>query len=221
MTDHQAKPRIMIIDDSEVDRELLAALLEDNDFEIVREVDAVDCLSKIKKERPDLLLLDIVMAGVDGGTALQTIRKEYSEIQLPIIMVSAKSDDSDVVESLKNGANDYILKPFQAAVAMRRVKTQLNIAFMAKAEAAARDMEIIHAMVTTYNHQINNPLTIALGAVSTFKKVPELERSAQSLERELWRIAEIVKSTREALKKSRVEYETYLSHSKMLKLTKN
>ena len=74
----------------------------------------------------DLILLDVMMPGLDGVEVLKCIRARHAPMQLPVIMVTAKADGSDVAESLEAGANDYITKPVDFIAALARIKTQLE-----------------------------------------------------------------------------------------------
>ena len=76
-------------------------------------------------ERFDLVLLDIMMPGLDGIEVLKRIRLRHSPLALPVIMVTAKNESEDVVESLELGANDYICKPVSLPVALARVEVQI------------------------------------------------------------------------------------------------
>lgn len=86
------KPKILVIDDSEVDRELSTLMLEENGFAVVALNQANQCMEAIANEKPNLVLLDIMMPGVDGNQALQQIRQKYSQVELPVIMATSKSD---------------------------------------------------------------------------------------------------------------------------------
>ncbi len=216
MTDR--KPKILIIEDNPVDREVATGVLEEHGFDVVTLVSAVNCLETIVSEKPDLLLLDVMMPELNGNEALTIIREKFSSIELPIIMVTAKSDASDVVVSLKNGANDYITKPIQFEVAFRRIHTHLSLALQAQAMAQAKELAAIHAMIATFNHEINNPLSAACINLDLLKGESDTNPRLLKIEDALWRIADIVKKISLVLEKSSVEYEKYGSHLKIIKL---
>ena len=98
------------------------------------------CRGCIKETEFDLVLLDIEMPGVSGLDALVAIRKTYSPIQLPVIMVTARSHSEDIVNGLELGANDYITKPVDFPVALARIHTQLSHAARSRRFVRAKNV---------------------------------------------------------------------------------
>jgi PAS domain S-box-containing protein len=118
--------RLLIVDDNELNRDMLARRLARKGYEIVLAASARQLPERVKEESIDLVLLDIEMPEISGLEALKTLRETYSPIQLPIIMVTAKDQSEDVVKALDLGANDYVTKPIDFAVALARIGTQLS-----------------------------------------------------------------------------------------------
>jgi diguanylate cyclase (GGDEF)-like protein len=124
--DAQAKPRLLIVDDIADNRTILARRFERRGFEIVEADRGQRALDLIAEENFDLVLLDVMMPEMDGFEVLQRIRGQHSPVALPVIMVTAKSQSEDVVQALELGANDYVTKPVDFAVALARVTTQVG-----------------------------------------------------------------------------------------------
>lgn len=101
--------KILIADDEPQIREILRVYFNKDGFVTVEAEDGQQALSMIEKEKPDLVLLDIMMPVLDGITACEEIRHRYD---LPIIMLTAKDEDDDRILGLEKGADDYITKPF-------------------------------------------------------------------------------------------------------------
>jgi len=118
--------RLLIVDDNELNRDMLARRLARKGYEIVLAASARQLPQRVKEEAIDLVLLDIEMPEISGLEALKTLRETYSPIELPIIMVTAKDQSDDVVRALDLGANDYVTKPIDFAVALARIGTQLS-----------------------------------------------------------------------------------------------
>jgi diguanylate cyclase (GGDEF)-like protein len=119
-------PTILIVDDSAANRAVLARRFESRGFLTAEAASGKEALNLINERSFELILLDVVMPGVPGIEVLKLIRQESGPDQLPVIMVTAKSDGSDVAQALAAGANDYITKPVDFVAAFARVNTQLE-----------------------------------------------------------------------------------------------
>ncbi len=118
--------RVLIVDDNEMNRDMLARRLERKGFSVSVAASAHELMDRIKKDSIDLVLLDIEMPEISGLEALTKIREIYNPIELPIIMVTARNQSEDIVKALNMGANDYLTKPIDFAVALARIGTQLS-----------------------------------------------------------------------------------------------
>lgn len=135
--------RLLIVDDNEMNRDMLARRLARKGYVIGLAESAKDLLPRVKEDGIDLLLLDIEMPEVTGLDALRSLRECYSPIELPIIMVTAKNQSDDIVKALEMGANDYLTKPIDFPVALARISTQLS---HKKAQEALRESEERYAL---------------------------------------------------------------------------
>ncbi len=118
--------RVLIVDDNGMNRDMLARRLERKGYDVIVAASAHEAIQRVKAERLDLILLDIEMPEVTGLEALVAIRELYSANELPIIMVTARNQSEDIVKALNIGANDYLTKPVDFAVALARIGTQLS-----------------------------------------------------------------------------------------------
>jgi diguanylate cyclase (GGDEF)-like protein len=118
--------RLLIVDDVRDNRVLLRRRFERRGFEVVEAESGLTALDLIDAESFDLVLLDIMMPGIDGIETLKRIRKQKSASQLPVIMVTGKTATENMVEALQLGANDYVTKPVDFAVALARVEVQIS-----------------------------------------------------------------------------------------------
>ncbi|MGN2273539.1 response regulator transcription factor [Priestia megaterium] len=117
------KDRILIIDDDEQIRNLIAIYLENEGFETLKVSNAVSGLALLEEQEVDLIILDIMMPQMNGIDAAFKIREEKN---MPIIMLSAKSEDMDKISGLTVGADDYLTKPFNPLELIARVKSQIR-----------------------------------------------------------------------------------------------
>ena len=135
--------RLLIVDDNEMNRDMLARRLARKGYVIGLAESAKELLPRVKEDGIDLVLLDIEMPEVTGLDALQVLRESYSPIELPIIMVTAKNQSDDIVKALEMGANDYLTKPVDFPVALARIGTQLS---HKQAQEALRESEERYAL---------------------------------------------------------------------------
>jgi len=125
--------RILVVDDEASIVELLKFNLQREGYEVLDAPDGETAIQLVKSDRPDLVILDVMLPGIDGIDTCQAIRRESN---VPIIMLTAKSEEFDTVLGLSVGADDYMAKPFSTRELMARVKAILR---RQAASSATRD----------------------------------------------------------------------------------
>lgn len=115
--------RILVVDDDPGISEMVAILLESEGYEVTVCANGANVLPLFRAEHPDLVLLDVMLPGLDGVSVCRQLREESD---VPIIMMSAKTDSVDVIAGLEAGADDYVTKPFENSVLLARVKARLR-----------------------------------------------------------------------------------------------
>jgi PAS domain S-box-containing protein len=121
------KKTILIVDDSEFDRSFLIKALEKNgNFKIIEASCGKECWDILNSSSVDLILLDIMMPEESGISIVSKIRQKYNLLELPIIMVTSKTDVADIINGLHVGANDYITKPIIVDILLTRILLQLK-----------------------------------------------------------------------------------------------
>jgi DNA-binding response OmpR family regulator len=116
-------PTILIVDDEAIVREVVSDYLKRDGFQVVTAADGVEALERFAGARPDLVLLDLMLPEIDGVEVCRRIR---SESNVPIIMVTAKSEETDTIIGLGVGADDYLSKPFSSRELVARVRAVLR-----------------------------------------------------------------------------------------------
>jgi DNA-binding response OmpR family regulator len=167
-----------------------------------------------------MVLLDIHLPDASGETVLEKIRINQSLAQLPVIMISGEAQESFVVKCLKAGANDYLTKPIRIDLAVTRILNHLKFQEINQNHTALLELAAVHAMVATYNHEINNPLAIALASLAKLKNNRNNDSAFEKVEQNLNRITDIVKKIKEIIFEKEVSFENYPGNSKILKLKK-
>jgi len=116
-------PTILIVDDEAIVREVVSQYLTQDGFTVEVAADGTEALARFAIARPDLVLLDLMLPGIDG---LEVCRRIRTQSNVPIIMVTAKSDEIDTIIGLGVGADDYIGKPFSPRELVARIKAVLR-----------------------------------------------------------------------------------------------
>lgn len=112
-TDATAKKTIVVVDDDQDIRMLLKANLEDEGYEVMEAPGGREAIDMIKHNETDLVVLDIMMPEVDGYDVLQELRSKPEHAELPVVLLTARRQESDVWEGWSAGADYYITKPFK------------------------------------------------------------------------------------------------------------
>lgn len=118
--------KILIVDDEEHIVELLKFNLEVKGYKVLCAYDGVDGFNLAKEEKPDLVLLDLMLPGIDGIEVCRRMKSDSELKKTPVIMLTAKNLEQDKIKGLEIGADDYITKPFSLAVLRARIHTQLR-----------------------------------------------------------------------------------------------
>ncbi len=104
--------RILVVDDDKEVVRLMRAYLEQAGYEVIVAYDGKTAVYNLRREKPDLLLLDIMLPGIDGWEITRLMRNDANRSAIPIIMLTARVDDTDKIVGLEMGADDYVTKPY-------------------------------------------------------------------------------------------------------------
>ena len=113
---------ILVVDDSPTERYFLTDLLRKNGFDVVSADTGEDGVAKAKLEKPDLILMDVVMPGLNGFQATRMLSRDPATQAIPVIMCTTKNQDTDRVWGLRQGAIDYLVKPIVAEELLAKIK---------------------------------------------------------------------------------------------------
>ena len=118
--------KVLVADDKPEVVELVRVSLEGEDYQIIVAFDGEEALEKVSKEKPDLVLLDIIMPKMNGFEVLARLKKDPKLKEIPVVMLSAKGQKLDREKGKDLGAIDYIIKPFSPSVLLKKIKEILT-----------------------------------------------------------------------------------------------
>jgi two-component system, OmpR family, alkaline phosphatase synthesis response regulator PhoP len=121
-----ARKNVLLIEDDEDILELLRYNLSQEGYVVEGVTSGEEALSLVQLKPPDLVVLDLMLPGVDGMEVCKTLKRDPRTQHIPIMMLTARSEDADIVAGLELGADDYITKPFSPRVLIARVRTVLR-----------------------------------------------------------------------------------------------
>ncbi|MEH2594065.1 adenylate cyclase [Bradyrhizobium sp. AZCC 1577] len=177
-------PRILIVDDSEANRDILSARLAPHGYELMQAADGDEALATARESAPDLILLDVMMPKIDGIEVCRRLKQDAELPFMPIILVTARADTRDVVTGLEAGADEYLTKPIDQSALVARVKSVLRLKELHdKVQGQAREL-------ADWNRTLEQRVT---------EQVAEIERMGRLKSFLAPQIAEIVLSSGEEL----------------------
>ncbi|HWL55958.1 MAG TPA: phosphate regulon transcriptional regulator PhoB [Paracoccus sp. (in: a-proteobacteria)] len=122
----QAQPCVLVVEDEGAQREVLKYNLEAEGFSVVLAENGDEAMLLVAEEQPDLIVLDWMLPNVSGIEVCRRVKADPNTRQIPIIMLSARSEEVDRVRGLETGADDYVIKPYSVVELMARLRTQLR-----------------------------------------------------------------------------------------------
>ena len=146
--------RVLVVDDDKNICELLRLYLEKDGYGVILAHDGEEAIVKINALKPDIILLDVMLPGIDGWQVCREVRKKSN---VPIIMITAKSETFDKVLGLELGADDYIVKPFDTKEVIARIKAVYRRVGQSNAESEVKEVKYdkLSVNMTRYELRVN------------------------------------------------------------------
>jgi DNA-binding response OmpR family regulator len=219
-------PKILVIDDLPENVFLLQDRLEREGYEVITSYDGKSGIEKAITEIPDLILLDVMMPDINGIEACKALVINPITLNIPIILVTAKSGSEDTKEGLEAGAFDYIKKPFDKIELLARVRSALKLNEAHKMLIEAEKRNIFSATVVTTNHKIKQPLTLmSLSSTAIKRELNKDEISREAILKKLNYIDIAVKEITDILNQlnaiKRPVFSEYIKNVSMVDVPKD
>jgi two-component system sensor histidine kinase/response regulator len=199
-----AAPTILIVDDQPINVQLLKRKLERENMRVMAAYSGLEALDLIRKDKPDLILLDVMMPDMDGIEVCQRLQASDDTRTIPVIFVTARTSKEGKIEGLNVGAVDYITKPIDLDETLARVQTQLRFVTinremleLQRRLVDARRASTIGAVTQGIAHNLNNLLGVVMGHLDLIKayydKPDQVKKNVQHVEEAVGRIVSIIK----------------------------
>ena len=177
-----AQPQILLVEDEPAQREILAYNLESEGFDVRRAENGEEAILLVAEALPDLIVLDWMMPLLSGIEVCRQLKTREDTRNIPVIMLSARSEEVDTVRGLETGADDYVVKPYSMRELMARVRTQLRRVRPASSGAALSYADIT---LDTERHRVNRAANeLKLGPTEYRLLVTLLERPGRVFSRD-------------------------------------
>jgi len=217
MTTNIVAKKILLVDDDLAISKMFSDRLRKRGYDVLTQDSGNDILELIEKHAIEIVLLDIEMPGLSGIEVLKIIRAKFGKLEMPVIMVTARDTPDDLVNALELGANDYLPKPIGINIALARIATQITLRNLYVENIKNQRKNAINALVLAFNHEINNPLTVAIGYMAIGIANNDMTALKKS-EEALFRIAGVVKKITELTRGKDIETIAYSEQSPMVKI---
>ncbi len=217
------KKKILIIDDHPDSVFLLQDKLEREGYEVITSYDGQTGLERAINELPDLVLLDVMMPGLNGIEVCRTLVNNPVTKDVPVILVTAKTEAENTKEGLQAGAFDYIRKPVNKVELLARINSALKLRETYKLLLEMEKINTFAATVVTANHEIKQPLTlINLSATAIKREVNKPEISREAILKKVNFIEGAIKEINNVLEKFKQiknpNFSPYVNNIKMIDL---
>ena len=197
-------PLILVVDDNPRNLQVAGNLLQESGYDLVFATDGIEAIECAREESPDLILLDVMMPDMDGFEVCRTIKADRTTATIPVIFLTAKVEDEDIVSGFAVGGVDYVTKPFRSQELLARVQTHVDLVKMRNAledsnrilsrqarsikqannqlEEGNRQLKRLNELKSEFLgiavHDLKNPLSVIAG-ISQLVLDSELERQKQ------------------------------------------
>ncbi|MCV3270825.1 phosphate regulon transcriptional regulator PhoB [Roseobacter sinensis] len=183
------QPRVLVVEDEPAQREVLAYNLEAEGFAVSSAENGEEALMLVDETAPDVIVLDWMMPNLSGIEVCRRLKIKSETRSIPIIMLSARSEEVDRVRGLETGADDYVIKPYSVIELMARVRSQLR---RVRPAAAGERLEYEDIVLDSVSHRVNRgEAELKLGPtefrlLSTFMEKPGRVFSREQLLDRVW-----------------------------------
>jgi len=213
---------ILIVDDSPVSSMVVSLILKKNsDYSSVRVWDGPACIKKAKEVKPDLILLDIQMPGMNGIEVCEVLKKDEKTRDTPVIFVTATTDNETLKEAFESGGTDYVCKPVNKIELLARIKSVLLHRKMAKKLLEEERLRGVLEMAGGICHDLNQPMQVVSGYSELLLMDIEKDNSAYPYVKMIKEHTDAMGSiTRKLMRITKYETQDYIEGGRIIDIDK-
>lgn len=213
---------ILIVDDSPVSSMVVSMILKKNsDYRTVRVWDGQACIKKAKEVKPDLILLDIQMPGMNGIEVCKVLKKDEQTHDIPVIFVTASTDNETLKEAFESGGTDYVRKPVNKIELLARIKSVLLQKKLEKKLLEEEKLSGVLEMAGAICHELNQPMQVVSGYSELLLMDMEKDNSAYSYIKMIKeQTNEMGSITRKLMRITKYETQEYIEGSRIVDIDK-
>lgn len=167
--DSRHRARVLLAEDQEDLRQFIARLLGD-DYDVIECVDGDDAWERVRVERPDLVLTDVMMPGRSGTALCRDIKSDPELLGIPVILLTARAGSDATLRAYAVGADDFVSKPFHPRVLVARVAAQLKLRNLSAELAQRQRLAAVGTLAAGILHEVRNPVNALLSATRTLRQ---------------------------------------------------
>ncbi len=213
MSQNQTPFNVMIVDDNPVTMDLLCHYLSEHNHNLAQADSGEAALALVDEFKPDLILLDVMMPGIDGYETCRRLKSDIKTANIPVIFVTAKIESEDIAQGFSVGASDYIAKPIHQAEVLARVANQKRLAQQSKIKRdlvlKSQKMSALGGFVSSIAHEISTPLGTLNTALSyTIDEAQSLQQSFENKTLKPAKLNSFLQNLKEALHISQTNIES-------------
>ncbi|MDC0737281.1 phosphate regulon transcriptional regulator PhoB [Cognatishimia sp. SS12] len=185
----QDHPKVLLVEDEPAQREVLSYNLQSEGFDVVSAADGDEAMLLVEEESPDIIVLDWMLPGISGIEICRRLKSRSETRAIPVLMLSARSEEVDKVRGLETGADDYVVKPYSVLELMARVRSQLR---RVRPASVGERLEFEDIVLDAETHRVtraDEPLKLGpteFRLLSTFMEKPGRVWSREQLLDRVW-----------------------------------
>jgi two-component system sensor histidine kinase/response regulator len=193
-------PTVLVVDDDVHVRTLVSDALQAHGFRVIAAPNGADAIALARRDRPDVVVCDVSMPGVDGHAVLASLRQASATAGIPFVFLTGESSRGDLRRGMEEGADDYVTKPFRLREVVEAVRTQLGKSEAARRRAEEQLEELRASMTRLFPHELLTPLTPLVGYAAFLRSAaetltpPDLLQIAADIESSTRRLERMVRN---------------------------